>query len=159
MPETLRNMRAAGLLGREIDRVTCMMRDPEWTGAVIVATPEDLAIEESAELLPRVTRALGRPPVAAFVNRAVGHLMHSLAEDAAALRPLAACLSPPSREALATLLHELSGRVRGEARLADLFSGRTDRGVVVLEDLLLARGTTAPRAVIEALRSSAAACL
>jgi anion-transporting ArsA/GET3 family ATPase len=144
MPETLGKMRAAGLLGREIQRVTGMMHDPEWTGAVIVATPEDLAIEESAELLPRAARAMGRPLRAAFVNRAVARLL-----EEGSIAPLATQLSPAAREAVGTLHEELLGRARAEARLVDLFAGKTERGVTILDDALLARGVTSPREVVE----------
>jgi hypothetical protein len=146
MPETLRNMRPGGLLCREVERVTAMIADPTWTGAVVVATPEDLAIEETLELLPRVTHALGRPPLVAFVNRAVAHLLDA---DAAAL--LAERLSPAAREAASALVDELDGRARGETRLSSVLAGRTQHGFLAFEDMLLARGTTNPREIVEAL--------
>ncbi len=146
MPETLAKVSAAGLLGREIDRVRTMMHDPSWTGAVVVATPEELAIEESMELVPRVCRALDRPRVG-FVNRAVVELTGDPAQE------IGAGLAPPIASALATLQDDLAQRTRGEARLAAFFDETAERGVAVLEDLMLTRGTITPRAVAETLAS------
>jgi hypothetical protein len=57
------------MLGAELARVGEMMRDPRWTGAIAVALPEELAVEETLELVPRATEILGRPLLALVVNR------------------------------------------------------------------------------------------
>lgn len=158
MPETLLGMGASGLLGMEIDRVVGMMRDPAWSGAAIVATPEDLALDETAELLPRAARAMGRPPIAAFINRAVARVVDDL-EQPAWKDELDAQLSPRAREGMSTLWSELRARTRCEVRLRELLSGETQRGSFVLDDQLLASGTSAPREVVLALTEAAGACL
>lgn len=155
MPATLRGMRAAGLLATEIERVSAMMADPDWTGAAIVATPEELALEEAFELVPRVRRALSRPPLAAVINRAVAHLTGEAPE----LASVAARLSPPCREALSTLVAELGGRARAEREAATALGASAARGVHRLEDQLLAHGTTCPRSVVEALSERCAGWL
>lgn len=147
MANVLASLPAGGLLGRELGRVVGMMRDPTWTGAAIVATPDELTVQETTELLPRATEALGRRPLAAFVNRAVGDRIGG----PAGVARLAAHLSPSCGDALGVLYEELRARAAEEARLADLFAGRTERGVVMLPDLLLERATPSPRAVVEAL--------
>lgn len=69
LPATLETLGATGLLALETGRVRAMMADPAWTGALLVAEPEELAVEETRELLPRATRDLGRPPLGLIVNR------------------------------------------------------------------------------------------
>ena len=72
---TLGSMHAAGLMGTEIVRVQQMMRDPSWSGAVAVSLPEELAVEETLELVPRATKSLGRPLLAVVVNRSTARLV------------------------------------------------------------------------------------
>ncbi len=72
IPRTLAGFEAAGLLALERERVTRMFADPALTGAVVVTLPEELAIEETRETLPRLRRDLGRPPLAVLMNRSVG---------------------------------------------------------------------------------------
>ncbi len=91
VPATLAQMRVAGLLETETRRVVDMMADPLRTGALIVSLPEPLVIDETLELVPRVTERLGRSPLALIINRSAA----TLAPDAhpSWLAPLAAQLS------------------------------------------------------------------
>ena len=150
MPATLADFGAAGLLKLEIDRVTAMTRDPGWSGAVLVSTPEELALTETLELLPRVTGALERPPLLALVNRATSRFVGA-GDPPGWLEPLERGFSPEARQGLATLHAELAVRARLERALRDALARRTERGVLSLDDQLLATGVTAPCDVARAL--------
>jgi hypothetical protein len=132
-PATLSTLGATGLLGLEVSRVRRMLADPSWTGAFVVAVPEELAVEETAELLPRATRALGRAPLLLLVNRSVAGAVGDGARPAW-LDDVAGPLSPPSRAALETMHAELRARVRFEAELRARLHGATTYGVVAIDD-------------------------
>ena len=149
LPSTLSGMGASGLLGGELERVATMMRDPAWTGALVVTLAEDLAMEETLELVPRATADLGRAPMAALVNRSVAGL--GLEAPAPWLAPLEARLSPPARRGLATVHDELRGRARCEAELRAALEGRTQLGTFSLVEQLVAVGASSPRDVAYAL--------
>jgi anion-transporting ArsA/GET3 family ATPase len=165
LPATLDSLGATGLLALEAGRVRAMMSDPAWTGAIVVALPEELAVEETLELVPKATRDLGRAPLAVLINRSVASLgaigprdapdapgaLASLASSNAALAALAARLSPAARDALETLLVELRGRARREQELTVALAGRTAYGTLALDDALLLDGDTSPRAIVERL--------
>lgn len=153
MPATLASMGATGLLGLEIERVAGMMRDPAWTGVVIVAVPEELAMEETLELAPRVARILGRRPLAAYANRSAAGLAPP---DRAWIDALPA-LGPAGRAALEVAQAELAARVVVEAELTRALDGATERGTLALPDLLATEGDLAPAAVARALSSLALA--
>jgi Anion-transporting ATPase len=116
IPSLASAMATTSLLAVETRRVVDMLADPRRTGAVVVSLPEPLVVDETLELIPRVTSRLGRAPLALVVNRSadsiVGH------DD----RPpwldlLAARLSEPSRRSMAGLHDELRGRLVMEAEL------------------------------------------
>jgi anion-transporting ArsA/GET3 family ATPase len=109
-------MATTSLLAVEARRVVEMMADPARTGAVVVSLPEPLVVDETLELVPRVTTRLGRPPLALIINRSVeavvGHDEHPGWLDA-----LSAPLTARSRSALAALDDELRARVVIEREL------------------------------------------
>jgi hypothetical protein len=146
MPATLASMGATGLLGLEVGRVTQMMRDPSWTGTVLVALPEELAVEETLELLPRVTAILGRKPVGAFVNRSAVGLVDP---GRAWLDGLA--VGPETRGTLANVQDELLARVRIEEGLQRSLEGTTERGTCSLDDQLASVGRSTPAEIVHAL--------
>ena len=150
LPSTLASMGASGLLGGEIERVVGMMRDPAWTGALVVSLAEELAMEETLELVPRATVDLGRAPIAAFVNRSVAGL-GLLDANPPWLAPLEARLSTAAREGLATIHAELRGRARCESKLRAALQGKTQRGTFSLDEQLVALGPSSPRDVAYAL--------
>jgi anion-transporting ArsA/GET3 family ATPase len=150
LPATLSSIGATGLLAFEVERVVTMMRDPAWTGALVVALPEELAVEETLELLPRATRDLGRKPLLALVNRSVARL-GSLEDPPADLEALAARLSPEARDALATVLVELRARARHERALRAAIAGATTHGTFSLDEQLAVAEPRSPRDVALAL--------
>ncbi|MCC6521984.1 MAG: ArsA family ATPase [Polyangiaceae bacterium] len=156
MPTTLGELRASGLLGLEVERIAQMMRDPAWTSVVAVALPEELAVAETLELVPRVARSLGRPPVLAIVNRSVTRFFASPA-PAGWLAALGAALPPDEHAALVGLDAELRARARTERELVAALAGLTSDGVLALEDVLVARGDTQPRRIVEACADALAA--
>lgn len=139
LPATLATLGATGLLALEAGRVRAMMADPAWTSALVVALAEELAIEETLELIPRATRDLGRPPLAVIVNRSVARLDAGDAHDAddRALDALCARLSPGPRRSFATLVDELRLRARRERALGAALAGRASLGAISLDDALL----------------------
>ena len=150
LPAAMKTFGASGLLGLEVGRVGEMMRDPKWTGAVVVSLPEALVEEETSELVPRVTRDLARPPLAVFVNRSV-HGLVSAAAHPSWLDALTPSLSPPACDSLRVVQHELSSRVRFEESARTALEGTTRDGVVSLPEQLAVRGPRAPLDVARAL--------
>lgn len=116
VPSLASAMATTSLLAVETRRVVDMMADPARTGAVMVSLPEPLVVDETLELVPRVTARLGRAPLAVIVNRSacsvVGDDEHPPWLDA-----LGARLSGGSRAAVAALHDELRARVVVEATL------------------------------------------
>ncbi len=137
MPQATRTLGLGGLLAVELQRVTAMLQDPARSAAVVVATPEELAVEETLEFWPRIAHDLGRPPAAAVINlstRVLGALP----------------ATPPAwYEALdvpapfAALYAQLARRAAREAVLA----ARLDTPIAVDDALLVADAPT-PRDVI-----------
>ncbi|GMU58576.1 MAG: hypothetical protein AMXMBFR34_03390 [Myxococcaceae bacterium] len=148
LPAAMQTFGASGLLGLEVGRIAQMMKDPKWTGAVAVALPEALVAEETGELVPRVTKDLGRPPLAVFVNRSVRGLV---APDSRPPWLDALPLTPESRDCLSVLQGELAGRVRHEDELRRTLSPATRDGVVSLPEQLAALGAAPPLEVVRAL--------
>ncbi len=158
MSPLLSSLRATGLLGVESERVVRMMSDPVWTGAVVVALPEELSAEETLDLVPAVTQRLGRRPLAVLVNRSVRGAVYDV-DRPSALDEVARRLSPPSRAALQTVHDELRGRARVETRLRAALADRTEHGIFSLGEQLVREGRHEPRDVVEALRDEIGAHL
>ena len=152
LPSTLSTIGATGLLALEVKRLVKMMADPARVGAVVVSLAEELSLEETLELVPRMTRDLGRPPLAAFVNRSVAGLVRPGGGPVLAGR----ALSPATRAGLDTVHAELQARVRLEAELRRQLAGLTSLGVFSLTEQLAVRGDTRPRDVIQALAGEVA---
>ncbi|MGO8996248.1 MAG: ArsA family ATPase [Polyangiaceae bacterium] len=153
LPATLAAMHASGLLGSEMARVDQMMRDPRWTGAVVVSLPEELAVEETLELVPRATKSLGRPMLAVLVNRSVSRLVKDEAKPAwlETLRDHA----PPNVVAGLEGIHaELVGRLHFERQLRRELAGATQRGIFALDEQLALGIDGAPREIVAAMASS-----
>ena len=151
VPAVLDSLRATGLVALEASRVMRMMSDPRWTGAVAVTLAEELAFEETTELVPRITERLGRPALGVFVNRSVRHVISPEARPAWPA-DLAARLSSTARAGLDTLYAELRGRARYEDALrARLGDGATVHGVLPLREQLMAAGPHEPRDVVRRL--------
>jgi hypothetical protein len=153
LPATLASMHASGLLGAEMARVEQMMRTPSWSGAIAVSLPEELAVEETLELVPRATRSLGRPLLAVLVNRSAANLVRD--EEAPAwLEALRGRAPPTVVAALEGVQAELLGRLRFERQLRRELDGATERGVFALEEQLALETEGSSRGVVTALASS-----
>jgi anion-transporting ArsA/GET3 family ATPase len=116
IPTVLSGLGAGSLLAVETHRVVEMMVDPARTGAIVVTLPEPLVVDETLELVPRVTARLGRAPLALVVNRSAA----AIASDDARpswLATLGARLSKPSRDAIVALHDELRARLTVEHAL------------------------------------------
>jgi anion-transporting ArsA/GET3 family ATPase len=158
LPAAMETFGASGLLALEVGRIGQMMKDPKWTGAVVVTLPEALVTEETGELVPRVAKDLGRPPLAVFVNRSTRGLVRPDV-DTRWLDALAPALRAGSRDSLALVQRELTQRVQNEASLRAAMVGRTRDGVWSLPEQLAVRGARPPLDVVQALQPSVAAWL
>jgi anion-transporting ArsA/GET3 family ATPase len=148
LPRMLAAFDAQGLFALESGRVARMLADPADTGAVVVTLAEELAVEETMELVPAVRRELGRPPVMLVVNRSADRFF--------AGEPRPAWLDGLSQStgegaALRALYGGLLERKRRELRLRDRLA---EIPAVSLDDVLLARGEAAPLAVVESMSSA-----
>jgi hypothetical protein len=146
-------MHAAGLMGTEIAGVQRMMRDPAWSGALAVALPEELAVEETLELVPRATRSLGRPLLAVIVNRSATRLVTG-EEKPAWLQAISDRMSAPCARALEGLHADLRGRLSFEQQLRIGLKDATQHGLFALDEQLALGVDASPRAVVAALASS-----
>lgn len=153
LPATLSSVHASGLLGTEMARVDRMMRDPGWSGAVAVSLPEELAVEETLELVPRATKSLGRPLLAVLVNRSAANLVPEGASPAW-IQGLRGRVPPEVVVGLEGTQAELGGRLRFERQLRRALDGATARGVFALDEQLGLGGDGAPRSVVAALAAS-----
>lgn len=148
IPQTLAGFDAAGLLALERERVTRMFADPEWTGAVVVTLAEELAVDETMELVPRVRRDLGRPPLALLINRSVDRYFSGEPEPAW-LEDLAGSSGRGEGEALRILYGELLRRKERERELRRAAGALALLGAVPLEDRLLAANVASPLDVVQ----------
>lgn len=147
LPAALSTIGATGLLALEVRRLLKMLADPARVGAVVVSLPEELAVEETVELLPRLEKDLGRKPLAAFVNRSVAGRV--AAQGGPLLGGVA--MSEAARAGLETVEGDLRGRARLEAELRERLAGRTSLGVFSLSEQLLVREAPSPREVMQGL--------
>ena len=117
LPALLSGIGAAGLLAMETHRLLDLLADPARLGAVVVTLPEPLVVDETFELIPRVTARLGRPPLGLIVNRSVADLVPG------ELHALTARLSRRARDAAELLARELRDRAAVEHAVRDRARG------------------------------------
>jgi len=127
-----------------------MMSDPMRTGAFVVSLPEELAAEETVELVPRLTQRMSRPPLGVFVNRSVTGTITSR-EEPGSPESLAAQLSPASRTHLDGVYGELQGRAGFERALCKVLQGTTRHGVLPLTEQLFGTRAHHPRDIVHSL--------
>jgi Anion-transporting ATPase len=149
MPATLAGFQSAGLLGLESRRVAEMFADPARTGALVVTLAEELAVEETLELIPRIRHDLGRPPIGLLVNRSVDRFLSGdprpdWLEDLVRR-------SPPDGPALRMSFAELLGRKERERTLCAELQGATQLGTVALDERLLEDESATPLAVVRGM--------
>ena len=131
LPATLKSLGISGLLALESARVARMLADPRWTGALVVTLPEELAAEETLELIPALRRESGRGPLAVAVNRSARRFVS----------PSPARWDSP---VLALVHEELSARVRREEDLRRALGEE----VISVDEALLALDDPSPRQVV-----------
>ncbi len=69
IPQSVARMGIPGPISYETNRVAEFLANPEKVGVAVVATPEELPIEEMMEMLPRIEHVLKREPLFAVLNR------------------------------------------------------------------------------------------
>lgn len=147
VPSSLAALGLGGLMAGEIARVSAMLGDATRSAALMVTTAEELAVDETLELWPRVRRELGRAPVACVLNRAIAP---ALAELPARPEPWYVELersltTRPARDGLRALYATLARRRQRERELTARLG---DTPLVVVEDGLFA-GARPPRALLD----------
>jgi len=150
LPSVLASLRGTGLLGVETERVTRMMSDPTWIGALVVTLPEELSAEETAELVPRITSRLARPPLVALVNRSVARVLGDAPD--ASLDALASRFSSAARGGVDTVVAELRSRLLYERAIRSSLAGATASGIVSLDEQLMQPGEHEPIDVVHRVR-------
>ncbi|NBO38053.1 hypothetical protein EBU99_05675 [bacterium] len=68
---TIAQFGMTGPLASECERVAQMIANPALVATVLVTLPEELPVEETLEFMPRLSRDLGRPANALFINRSI----------------------------------------------------------------------------------------
>jgi anion-transporting ArsA/GET3 family ATPase len=68
-PDTFRDIAPTGTIKRQAGKVRAMLRDGGRTALVVVATPEEMPVNETLELEGKLVDAVGRGPDAIVVNR------------------------------------------------------------------------------------------
>ncbi len=148
MPQTLAAFDVAGLLALESERVTKMFADPDWTGALVVTLADELAAEETMEVLRRVRRDLGRAPIALVVNRSVDCFLSGEPEP----RWLAELATSSGEGAtLRSIYGELVGRKARERELRSAGVDFTELGPLPLADALFAEGDASPLSIVQGI--------
>lgn len=139
-----------GILATECARVAAMLADPARSAALVVTTPEELAVEETLEFWPRIARELGRPPLAAIVNRSVQRLGALPADPAACgwFGAVAAAAPAGARDGLTRVYRHLARRADRERVLADHVTTGAPLGLVAIDDALLAEDAPTPRQIV-----------
>jgi len=145
IPHATKLLGLGGLLVTETERVSAMLADPKRTAALVVTTPDELAVEETLEFWPRVTRDLGRPPAAVVMNRDVSALGPLPREGCAWLIAAGEGLAPEPRAGLSRVYAHLARRAERERGLQARLSGVK---TVPVADALLLDASPAPIDVV-----------
>jgi anion-transporting ArsA/GET3 family ATPase len=112
-PEAIRELVAVGPVRSQTEWMTEILNDPALTALNIVATPEEMPVEETIDLVGRVREELEVPLGSVVVNRVLPELFtHADEETFEALR------EPPAGELLAARAGSGTAAVIDGARLA-----------------------------------------
>jgi hypothetical protein len=141
MPRVTRSLGLAGLLAVECERVAAMLADPARSAVIVTTTPDELAVDETLEFWPQITRELGRPPTAIALNFSVGRL-GELPVDPRACSWFRELAGPPE---LATLYDHFARRAARERMLADRLAA-TPR--FAIDDAVLVDDDPTPRTIV-----------
>jgi anion-transporting ArsA/GET3 family ATPase len=67
-PRTFRNVARVGPISRQAGHIDAFLSDPELTGVVAVAAPEEMPVNETIEFIAALDREMGINPDAVIVN-------------------------------------------------------------------------------------------
>jgi hypothetical protein len=150
IPAVTRSFGLGGLLAAECARVAALIEDPARSAALMVTVPDELAVEETFEYWPRITRDFGRPPLALVVNRSVRRLAEMPADRRQCpwLPRLAAPEDEAAREGLDRVYAHLSRRARRERSITEQLRGAAPLGALAIDDALLLDEAPEPRSVV-----------
>lgn len=150
MPQVTRALGLGGLLAVECARVADMLRDPARSAALVVTTPDELAVEETREFWPRIARDLGRPPLALIVNRSVGALGQLPSDPRACgwLDALGAPAAPGAQSGIDRIYAHLARRAGREHAIAETIGRDALLGELAIDDALLVDDAPSPRRVV-----------
>lgn len=70
-PKTIQEMVGVGMIRNQTAWVQEILEDPEKTGVVVVALPEEMPVSETAELLTQIPKEVDTPVLAVIANRVV----------------------------------------------------------------------------------------
>ncbi|MBI2169990.1 MAG: ArsA family ATPase [Actinobacteria bacterium] len=133
-PETMREFVSVGPVRNQTEWMIDLLSDPAITALNVVATPEEMPVSETIDLVGQVRERLSVPMGAVIVNRVLPELFtHADEEVFESLR------EPKTSEALDVAVADLTG-VGGESR-------KTAGSVAVLEGARLAVTLRRTRAV------------
>ena len=155
LPARMSALGAGGLFGLELTRVRTLLGDPARTSALVVTLAEELASEETQELLPVLERELARRPSALFINRSAASAVH----DAEGVVPPWLTQLGARLPAVMPLHRELLERRRRELFLRDTLGPKTTLGALALDDGMFADEPLAPRALVEQMAARLSAWL
>ncbi|MBW7857578.1 MAG: hypothetical protein H3C43_04625 [Leptonema sp. (in: Bacteria)] len=72
---TISKFKLSGPLVSETARVARLLEDQTKVGTAIVTLPEELPVEETLEMIPKITNDMGRPPLMILLNRSLSPLL------------------------------------------------------------------------------------
>ena len=147
MPQITSRLGLGGLLAVECERVAAMLADPARSAAVVVTTPDELAVEETSEFWPRIARDLGRPPLAAIVNRSV-EAVEPLPPDARACAWWPGLAPPADDAARAGLARVYAHHARRAGRAHHIVERIAGGAAIAIDDALLAEDAPTARDVV-----------
>ncbi len=111
-PQILRELTHVGLVQSQTQKMVDLLSDPVQTGAIIVATPEEMPATETLELLERFEAESLVEPAAIIVNRVLPQLFNPAERD------IFDALSGDRRPEIATLVGPGTASVLDAARFA-----------------------------------------
>lgn len=135
---TISRFKLTGPLISEATRVSKLLADADRVGTIVVSLPEELPVEETLEMIPRLTEETGRPPLCVILNRSLQSLLR---EDAVVSSPEdspALAAAGPARQSALPIYVDLLHRLDQERRLRD----ETRLPVLGLPDLMISQPHT-----------------
>jgi anion-transporting ArsA/GET3 family ATPase len=115
MPRAAHEVFRAGLVGRESQRLIDLLTDRRRTAVNLVATAEEMPVNETVEMYQKLRDELKIPLGAVFANRV--HRTPLRQQDLAALD---ACIRDATKPTDKELLTEIGGRAREEVGWAEI---------------------------------------